>query len=208
MGSAALAVAALLAACGGSSSDSNEPAGTYHVNVTGASFPGRQFVGQTSLMKIDIKNEGDKIIPALTVSVNLKGKEGESAQIPFSVHEPDPELANGDRPVWVLSATYPRLAGSSDPGGASTASPGTYTFGALKPGKSVEAVWKLSAVRPGKYTIAYEVAAGLSVEVKTKTSSGVAPGGTFVADISTELPETEVNGAGEIVEIKGAKQTP
>lgn len=208
MGSAALAVAVLLAACGGSSSDSNEPAGTYQVKVTGASFPAHQFIGQTSLMKIDVENDGKKTVPALTVAVKLKGKEGEAAQIPFSIHEPDPELANGDRPVWVLSATYPRLAGSSAPGGAQTSSPGTYTFGALKPGKSVEAVWKLSAVRPGNYTIAYEVGAGLSGEVKAKTSSGVAPGGSFVIDISTELPETEVNGAGEIVEIEGGKDTP
>ena len=205
MGSAALAVAALLAACGGSSSDSNEPAGTYQVKVTGASFPARQFVGQTSLMKIDVENDGDKTVPALTVTVDIKGKEGETAQIPFSVHEPDPELANGDRPVWVLSATYPRLAGSSEPGGAETSSPGTYSFGPLKPGKSVEAVWKLSAARPGKYTIAYEVGAGLTAETKAKTSSGVAPGGSFVTDITTELPETEVNGAGEIVEIEGGK---
>ena len=57
-------------------------------------------------------------------------------------------------------------------------------------------------MRPGKYTVGYEVGAGLSGEAKAKTSSGVAPGGSFVADISTALPETEVNGAGEIVEIK------
>jgi len=207
VGSAALAVAALLAACGGSSSDSNQPAGNYHVKVTGASFPARQFVGQTSLMKIDVENDGKKTIPALVVSVNIEGKEGETAQIPFSVHEPDPELANGDRPVWVLSATYPRPAGSTEPGGAQTSSPGTYSFGALKPGKSVEAVWKLSAVRPGKYTVGYEVGAGLNGEAKAKTSSGVAPGGSFVTDITTELPETEVNGAGEIVEIEAGSKS-
>jgi hypothetical protein len=207
VGSAVVAVAMLLAACGGSSSDSNEPAGNYQVKVTSASFPSHQSVGQTSLMKIDVANTGKKTVPALIVSIDLKGKEGESAQIPFSVHTPDPELANGDRPVWVLSATYPRLGGSSEPGGAETSSPGTYSFGALKPGQSVEAVWKLSAVRPGKYTVAYEVDAGLSGEAKAKTSSGVVPGGTFVTDISTELPQTEVNGAGEIVEIEGQKDS-
>jgi hypothetical protein len=201
-------VAALLAACGGSSSDSNQPAGNYQVKVTGASFPAHQFVGQTSLLKIDVENDGKKTVPALVVSVNIKGKEGETAQIPFSIHEPNPELANGDRPVWVLSATYPRLAGSSEPGGAATSSPGTYSFGALKPGKSVAAVWKLSAVRPGKYTIVYQIGAGLNAEAKARTSSGVAPGGSFVTDISTELPPTEVNGAGEIVEIEGGKDTP
>jgi hypothetical protein len=203
VGSAALAMAVLIAACGGSSSDSNQPAGNYKVAVTGASFPSHQFVGQTSLLKIDVKNTGEKTLPALTVTVNIEGKPGEDARIPFAVHHPQPGLANADRPVWVLSATYPRLAGSSQPGGAETSTPKTYSFGALKPGKSVEAVWKLSAVRPGNYTLGYEIAAGQSGEAKAKTSSGVAPGGSFVADITTELPETEVNAAGEIVEIEG-----
>jgi hypothetical protein len=207
VGSAVLAMAALLAACGGSSSDSNEKAGNYEVTVTGASFPAKQAIGQTSLMKIDVENSGDKTVPALTVTVNVEGKEGEEAQIPFAIHDPQAGLAGPDRPVWVLAATYPRLANSSTSAGAATSNARTYTFGALKPGKSVEAVWKLSAVRAGKYTVGYEVEAGLTGQAKAETSSGVRPGGTFVADISTALPETEVNAAGEIVEIKrGGKQ--
>jgi hypothetical protein len=202
-------LAALLAACGGGSgSDSNENPGTYKVAVTDASFPAKQVIGQTSLMKIDVENAGDETVPALTVTINVEGKQGEAARIPFAVHDPQPGLAGPDRPVWVLSATYPRRAGSSEPGGADTSNAKTYSFGPLEPGKSVEAVWKLSAVRAGKYTVGYEVDAGLSGEAKAKTSSGVAPGGTFVADISTALPETEVNGAGEIVEIKRGKQSP
>jgi hypothetical protein len=202
VGIAAVAVAALFAACGGGSSgDSNEPSGNFQVKVTSASFPSHQAVGQTSLMKIDVTNTGKKTVPTLAVSVEIEGKEGEGAQIPFAIHVPETGLANGDRPVWVLAATYPRLAGSSEPGGATTSGSKTYSFGPLKPGKSVEAVWKLSAVRPGKYTVAYEVGAGLSGEAHAKTASGVAPGGSFVTDISTELPETEVNGAGEIVEV-------
>lgn len=203
MGSAVLAMAALLAACGSSSSsDSSEKAGTYPVTVTDASFPSKQVVGQTSLMKIDVKNSGEQTVPALTVTVNLQGKDGEQSQIPFAIRETQPGLAGPDRPVWVLAASYPRRAGSSSPGGAQTSNAKTYSFGPLKPGKSVEAIWKLSAVRAGKYTVAYEIDAGLSGEARAETSSGVQPGGTFVADISTALPETEVNAAGEIVEIK------
>ncbi len=208
MGSAVLAMAVLLAACGESSSDSSEPAGNYEVAVTEASFPSHQFVGQTSLMKIGVKNTGEKTVPALTVTVNIEGKQGEGARLPFAVHDPQTGLAGPDRPIWVLAASYPRLAGSSAPGGSETSNAKTYSFGPLKPGKSVDAVWKLSAARAGKYTVSYEIEAGLSGEAKAKTSSGASPGGTFVTDITTELPETEVNGAGEIVEIKpGAKQS-
>jgi hypothetical protein len=199
-------MAMLLAACGGSSSDSNQTAGTYQVKVTGASFPGKQVVGQTSLMKIDVRNTGKKIVPALTVTVNIEGKEGEAARIPFAVHDPQEGLANGDRPVWVLAAKYPRVNGSTAPAGADTSGSKTYSFGEVAPGKTVEAVWKLSAVRAGKYTVGYGIDAGLGGEAKVETSSGVAPGGSFVADISTALPETEVNGAGEIVEIESGGQ--
>lgn len=207
MGSAVLAMAVLVAACGESSSDSGERAGTYEMAVTEASFPSHQVVGQTSLMKIAVKNTGKKTVPALTVTVNVEGKQGEGARIPFAVRDPQTGLAGPDRPVWVLAATYPRLAGSSTAGGGETTNAKTYSFGPLKPGKSVAAVWKLSAVRAGKFTIGYEVDAGLSGGAKAKTSSGVAPSGSFATDISTETPETEVNGAGEIVEIKrGSKK--
>ena len=77
----------------------------------------------------------------------------------------------------------------------------------MKPGQTVEATWKLSAVRAGKYTVAYEIDAGLGPETKAVTAGGSPPGGTFVTQITTALPETEVNGAGEIVEIEAdAKQ--
>jgi hypothetical protein len=197
-------MAVLLAACGGSSSDSNQKAGTYEVKVTSASFPPKQFVGQTSLLKIDARNTGEETVPDLAVTINIEGKAGETARIPFSVRDPQPGLANGDRPVWVLAATYPRLEGSSAPGGTETSALKTYSFGEVKPGKSVEAVWKLSAVRPGKYTVAYEINAGLDAETKAVTPGGSPPDGTFAADITTALPETEVNGAGEIVEIEGS----
>ncbi|MBS1888473.1 MAG: hypothetical protein JSU06_14930 [Actinobacteria bacterium] len=205
MGSAVLAMAVLLSACGESSSSSNEKSGTYEVAVTGASFPSHQFVGQTSLLKIAARDTGEKPVPNLAITVNVEGKEGEAARIPFAIHDPQAGLAGPDRPVWVLSAAYPRLAGSSHTAGAETSNAKTYTFGELKPGESVEAVWKLSAVRPGKYTIGYEVEAGLTGNTKAKTSSGVTPGDTFVTQITTELPETEVNAAGEIVEIKHPK---
>ncbi|HEY5333441.1 MAG TPA: hypothetical protein VIJ21_07820, partial [Solirubrobacterales bacterium] len=78
MGIAVLAVAALLAACGGGSSgDSNEPTGNFQVTVTKASFPSHQVVGQTSLMKIDVRNGGKRTVPNVNVSVNIKGKAGE-----------------------------------------------------------------------------------------------------------------------------------
>lgn len=201
-GLAALAAAALLGACGESSSDANEPTGTFHVKVTEASFPTKQKLGQTSLLALGIRNTGKRTVPGLTVTFTIAGKRGVNSSLPFGVSDPQPELAQPDRPVWVLAQTYPRLDGSSAPGGASTSSPKTFGLGPLKPGETTKAVWKLSAVRAGKYTVVYRVDAGLSGNSKAKTGNGVAPGGSFETEINSSLPETEVTESGEIVEVK------
>jgi hypothetical protein len=196
-----VALAAMLAACGGeSSSDSNEAAGTYDVRVTHASFPTEQRLGQTSLLQLGVRNTGEKTVPMLTVTVSVAGKEGQASLLPFGISDPQPGLAQPDRPVWVLAQTYPRLVGSSDPGGTSTSNSKTFAFGPLKPGETTEAIWKLSAVKAGKFTLLYDVGAGLSNEVKAQTDGGVSPGGSFATEITAALPDTEVTDSGEVVE--------
>jgi len=196
----------MLGGCGGSDNSSDdEPTGTFHVKVTEASFPTSQNLGQTALLKLAVRNTGKRAVPALTVSFTIAGKEGVNSSLPFGVRDPQPELAQPERPVWVLAQSYPRLHGSSKPGGASTSSPKTFSFGELKPGRTTTAVWKLSAVRSGKYTLLYNVDAGLSGKAKAKTDNGVRPGGSFATEISERLPETEVDNSGEIVEVGKGK---
>ncbi|MFL5900703.1 MAG: hypothetical protein ACJ75S_05840 [Solirubrobacterales bacterium] len=201
------ALAALLAlsigACGGgSSSDANEAAGTYQVKVTRAEFPTRQELGQTSLLRLGIRNEGRKTIPALTVSFSLAGQEGRASNLPFGIHDPEPGLAQPDRPVWVLAAHYPKLVASTEPGGAETSNPKTYDFGPLKPGATTDAIWKLSAVRSGRYALLYAIAAGLGGQAKADTAGGAAPGGSFAVRIGSATPNKVVNDAGEVVAAK------
>lgn len=196
-----MAVAALLGACGESSSDSNEKAGTYQVDVVDASFPNEQRLGQTSLLKLSIRNTGDETVPTVTVTIGIEGQEGEDSSLPFGVHDAQAGLAQSDRPVWVLAESYPRFVGSSDPGGASTSNRKTFALGPLKPNATASAIWKLSAVKAGDWKVAYRVGAGLGTEVKAETASGEVPEGIFVADITAELPETEVTDDGEVVEI-------
>lgn len=209
-GALAAALALSVAACGGSeaSSDSNESAGTYAIKVTKASFPTEQKLGSTSLMELGIRNSGRKTIPALTVNVSVAGHDGQSSTLPFAIRDPQPELAQPDRPVWVLADHYPKIAGSSEPGGAETSNQKTYDFGPLKAGATANVVWNLSAVRTGRYTLLYAIDAGLGDQVKAKTSGGVAPGGSFVVKISSAPRDTEVTDSGEVVEKKpkqGAK---
>lgn len=196
----AVALALSVAACGGeSSSNSNEAAGTYPVKVVTAEFPAKQQLGETSLMRIGVRNVGRSTVPGLTVTISIAGKEGQTSSLPFGYRDPEPGLAQPDRPVWVLAARYPKLAGSSAPAGAETSSKKTFDFGSLKPGATTEAVWKLSAVRAGRYVLVYEVGAGLNPEAKARTPAGTEPGGTFVTRIVRVPPNTEVTDSGEVV---------
>jgi len=170
--------------------------------VTAASFKTEQHIGQTYRMLLGIRNSSRKTIPALTVNISIKGKEGQTSTLPFAIHDPQPGLAQPDRPVWVLAAHYPKLLASSAPGGAETSNQKTFDFGPLKAGATTEVVWKLSAVKTGTYTLLYSIDAGLSGAAKAKTSSGAAPGGSFTVKISNAPRDTEVSSRGEVLEKK------
>lgn len=205
-GVAATAAAALLAACGGgASSDANQAAGTYRVAVTDALFPTAQRLGQTSLLRLGVRNAGHRTMPAVTFTISIAGREGRTSSLPFGVHDPQPGLSQPDRPVWVLAEHFPKLAGSSKPGGAETSNRKTFAFGPLKPGETTNAVWKLSAVRAGRYTLLYRIDAGLSGTARAVTTGGVAPGGSFSVRISSAPPNTIVTDSGEVVEIGRGK---
>lgn len=200
MGVLGIVLALFLVACGeGSSSDANEPAGTYRVKITAAEFPTRQELGQTSLLRLGVRNTGRKTIPALTVSFTVGGEEGRASNLPFGIHDPQPDLAQADRPVWVLAEHYPKFAGSSEPGGAGGSDPKTFDFGPLKPGATANVVWKLSAVKSGRWALLYSIDAGLSGEAKAETAGGAGPGGSFAVRIISRTPDKVVDKSGEVV---------
>ena len=202
-----MATAALLAACGGgASSNASQPGGTYTMRVVSAKFPTSQRLAQTSQLRIGVRNAGRKTIPALTVSASIASREGRASSLPFAIRSPQPGLSIPDRPVWVLAEHFPKLAGSPVSAGAQTANPKTFIFGPLRPGATEEAVWKLTAVRAGRYTLLYRVAANLNGSAKAQTSSGVAPGGSFRVAISSAPPNTVVTDNGEVVEISGRRK--
>jgi hypothetical protein len=190
-----------LAACGGdeASSDANEAAGNYPVEVVTAEFPAKQDLGATSLLRLGVRNTGDKALPALTVTIYVGGKEGQASALPFGYRDPSPGIAQPDRPIWALAARYPKANGSTTSAGAETASPKTFDFGPLKPDATTEAVWKLSAVRAGDYELFYEVGAGLSGSAKAEAAGGTEAGGSFRTQITDVPPEVVVTDSGAVV---------
>ncbi len=133
----------------------NEPSGDFPVDVVTAKFPNRQRIGETTNLKLGVKNVGDSTIPQLAITIFVDG----GAQGPFSIRSDQPGLANPTRPVWVLENKYPKLAGEKQTAGAETAETNTFNFGALPSGKTREMVWQVTAVQGGTYTVNYQVAA-------------------------------------------------
>jgi hypothetical protein len=201
-------LAMLISACGGSDESSNakEPAGTYRAQVVTAEFPTKQGLGQTSLLRLGVRNAGDKTIPAAAVTISVGGQEGKTSALPFGFRDPQPDLAQPDRPVWVLAAGYPKRVGDIAPGGAPTANQKTFNLGRLEPGRTTEWVWKVSAVEAGHYTLLYKVDAGLSGAARAETAAGVQPGGSFAVRISKAPPNTIVTDSGEVVTIQKKQQ--
>jgi hypothetical protein len=190
-----------LVACGGeeSSSGSDEVEAAFPVKIVTAEFPAEQRLGETTLLRLGVRNTGRKAMPALTVTISVGGEQGRSSSLPFGYRDPQPGIAQPDRPVWALSARYPKVNGSSEPGGAETANPKTFEFGPLKAGETTEAVWKLSAVRTGDYELFYEVGAGLGGKAKAETAPGTQAGGSFTTQITEVPPDTVVTDSGEVV---------
>ena len=107
-------------------------------------FPTDQQLGQTSLLRIGVRNTGKKTIPALTVTISIAGKEGETSSLPFGIRDPQPELAQPDRPVWVLAEGCRRPRGPrtprrvGQPGAARPRARRPSTSARSKPGREVE----------------------------------------------------------------------
>jgi hypothetical protein len=197
------ALATVVSACGGGDepSGATEPAGTYRARVVTAEFPTAQQLGQTSLLRLGVRNTGRKAIPALTVTISIAGREGRTSSLPFGFRDPQPDLAQPDRPVWVLAAGYPKQAGDPTPGGAETFNEKTFDLGRVEPGETTEWVWKVSAVEAGRYTVLYGVDVGLSGAAKAETAGGVKPGGSFTVRIASATPDTIVTDRGDVVTI-------
>ena len=90
---------------------------------------------------------------------------------------------------------------------ASTSAHKTFDLGALKPGATVEAIWKLSAVKAGNYTLLYGIEGGLSGKSKARDRrQRQARRLLRREDRRTAPPNTTVTDSGQIVEIGKPKK--
>ena len=184
----------IIGACGGEKrQDEDEPSGRYEVEVVEADFPERQKLAKRSNLVIKVRNAGTKTIPNIAVTVNG-----------FSKRKDDPDLADPNRPIFVINGRQKQIGGFPEakeaaPEGGETAYVGTWALGRLKPGKEKTFRWSVTAVDAGRFQIKYRVAAGLDGKAKAVDGNGQAPTGVFAGTISDEAPDARVAEDGETV---------
>lgn len=216
---ALLSLGAGVAGCGGGQrQDATEPTGQFPVQVTKATFANHQKLAETDYLVLSIKNAGSQTIPDLAVTINTVAEGTPNLKSPaystgsgqgsFNIRVNEPNLANPFRPVWILEEHYPKLITPKYPlskieqaptAGAAAAQTDTFQFGSVSSGDSKDIAWRVTPVRPGTYTVHYEVAAGLTGKAKAVTPDGSPVKGEFVATISSKPPNSCVTGSGKVV---------
>ena len=204
-----------LAACGGGQSqDAQEPSGKFHVQVTSASFPASQRLSEHTHLVLSVHNVSGRTLPDVAVTIcnvtcayPAPPGEGTSAAA-FAENLQMQGLAHPSRPVWVVDnppgpcnsgCSANSSSGGGGPGGAVTAYANTWALGALAPGHTAKFDFGVTAVKPGRHVVAWEVAAGLNGKAKAVLSDGSPPHGKFTVLIHNAPAQTYVNNNGQIV---------
>jgi hypothetical protein len=177
--------------------DENEPEGNFPVEVVSASFPTAQKLAQRSELAITVRNAGSETVPNVAVTVNG-----------FSERRDNPDLADPERPIFVINGAPKTIGGlpeskEASPPGCETAYVNTWACGPLRPGRERSFKWSVTAVQAGEYDIRYRVAAGLDGKARPIPSSGRLSG-RFSGSVSNEAPDTRVADDGKTV-VKGTR---
>ncbi len=200
---AALAIASLVAGCGGTEQNAGEPHWRFPVSVI-SSFPSAQQLAERTSFTVRVENVGRRVIPNVAVTV-LNPRYGSAAQAFGTLIPPSgpgqPILASRSRPVWIINRA-PGACGYScrnrGPGGAATAYSNTWALGRLAPGHSVAFRWRLTAVVAGPQTVEYQVAAGLNGYARAVFRNGAPARGRFEVLISQTPPPVTVQSDGRV----------
>lgn len=218
-----LAVLVAAAGCGsGGPQNANAPSGRFPVQVT-ATFPAAQRLAEHTHLVIAVRNMGSKTIPNVAVTIcnvtcTYPAPPGEGTSVAaFSQcvggtgqsclqASQATGVANRSRPVWVVEQPPGACQGAAGyscaNGGAgadTAAQSNTWQRGSpLRPGGTAVFNWEVTAVQPGRFTVAWEVSGDLYGNAKAVLGDGSVPRGILPVTISHAPAQTYVNDAGQI----------
>ena len=153
---AALLAAAVLSACGGGErQDVGEPEGTFPVEVSRATFPRLQGLGESAPFSVTVRNPGPETVPNITMTVDG-----------FANPDAVPGAADPQRPIWIVDV---------GPYGGKTAYVNTWALGPLKAGQSRTFTWAVTSTVPGTHTVSYRAAGGLHGNARAVVEGGGVP---------------------------------
>lgn len=210
-----ICAALLLTACGGGQrQDAKEPSGKFKVQITTASFPASQRLSEHAHLVLAVHNVSGKTLPDVAVTIcnvtcayPAPPGEGTSAAA-FAENLQMQGLAHPSRPIWVLDnppgpcnsgCSAISSSGGGGPGGAVTAYANTWALGPLAAGQTAKFDFGVTAVKPGRHVVAWEVAAGLNGKAKAVLQDGSLPHGKFTVLVHKAPAQTYVNNNGQIV---------
>lgn len=206
--------AAVLGGCGGARQDVNEPNASFPVQMVTTRFPSSQRLAEHTHLVISVRNAGTHPIPDLTVTIcnitcRYPAPVGAGTSVAaFSQYFTMPGVASHSRPVWIVDKPPGVCGYSCQQGGegadATAASNSWQRGGPLAPGATATFDWGVTAVAPGKFVVAWEIAAGQYGKAKAVLASGSSacgktPCGTLPVKISQTPAQAYVNDAGQIV---------
>jgi hypothetical protein len=192
---AAIVAAGFVAGCGGGErQDENEPSGTFKVDVVKASFPARQRLANTAVMKVVVRNAGDQTIP--NVAVTITSDDGDKGGAGFTTRASGADLADPTRQLWIVD---------KGPRGGDTAYVSTWALGPLGKGATKTFEWHVTPVVAGSHTLRWHVAAGLNGKAVARTEDGKDPVGTFPVNVSQKPADVRVDPkTGDVVDADDA----
>ena len=210
-----IAAAVALAGCGQSRQDVKEPKHNFKVEVTNASFPGSQRMSEHTHLVISVRNADSRPIPNLTVTIcnvtcSYPAPAGEGTSVaPFAHPFTMPGVSWTSRPTWIVDEPPGVCSYGCAQGGAgadATADANSWQRNTpLPPGGTATFDWAVTAVAPGTYVLAWEIAAGQYGKAKAVMVGGASPcGGTpcgsFRVTIAHGPAQSYVNDSGQVVQ--------
>lgn len=166
---------------GGQRQDAHEPSHTYDVQVLTASFPRRQSLGTSVVMRVTVRNADRATIPNVAVTLTSDDAHGGGG---FTTRSDQAGLADPTKNLWIVDA---------GPHGGDTAYVSTWALGPLRSGQTRSFVWHVTPMIAGAHTIRYRVAAGLNGKARAQTRGGDEAAGVFKVDVSRTPPQGSVD---------------